>query len=212
VEASIVEVNRLIARTYDELRVPAGDRLRKLSRSDLCNSSAEYPVLKHVKGRRVRKFSAAAARIAALYSDDTRGQHRLRLCQALDSWYDLTDLPDLIWPAEVSKAAAAHVDSALAHYSWLARDALRHGKFRYSIVQKHHLWAHMSRQSEFLAPRACWCYGPESFMGMVTQIAAACVRGTAGHKVPAKVLAKFSLSYDLLLKGHLSWEDADYGP
>ena len=57
-----------------------------------------------------------------------------------------------------------------------------------------------------MAPRACWCYGPESFMSMVKTISRSCDRGTPAWKMAEKICIKFCLSYELLLKGWLSLE------
>ena len=41
------------ARIYDSLNIPAKDRLGNVKWKDLAKSNEEFPILKHVKGRRL---------------------------------------------------------------------------------------------------------------------------------------------------------------
>ena len=50
----------LIAKIYHDLEAPSGKRLPKLNLSDVRAGGKEYPVLKHVNGRRVRAFAPVA--------------------------------------------------------------------------------------------------------------------------------------------------------
>ena len=54
-----------IQSTYASQNVPLGSKLGRLKWKDLAKSNNEYPMLKHVKGRRVRHFAPVALEIAA---------------------------------------------------------------------------------------------------------------------------------------------------
>ena len=54
-----------IQSTYASQNVPSGSKLGRLKWKDLAKSKNEYPMLKHVKGRRVRHFVPVALEIAA---------------------------------------------------------------------------------------------------------------------------------------------------
>ena len=77
---------------------------------------------------------------------------------------------------------------------------LKKGLRRYSLVQKHHKLNHLLAQAHHIHPASAWCYGSESFMGIIKQISSSCTWGTPAHKVTGKVLMKFRLVFHLLLK------------
>ena len=52
----------------------------------------------------------------------------------------------------------------MAHYAWLANDAMNAGKHLWSLVQKSHLILHLAEQS-IMHPSRTWTYGSESYMG-----------------------------------------------
>ncbi len=50
------------------------------------------------------------------------------------------------------------VVGALVSYQWLARAANDAGWLTWSVVNKHHVWKHVSDQAQYLNPRMVWCY------------------------------------------------------
>jgi hypothetical protein len=144
-----------------------------------------------------------------MYATTEKGKHRRLLCKALKRFYDLTDLQEWVWEGCTHKAFEETINTLLRHYAWLARDAMDKGLLQYSTVLKHHMLVHFGAQSKYLSPRACWCYGPESFMSVTKTVAVACARSTPSYQLPEKVLQKFSLSFELLLKGWLQIDRED---
>jgi len=201
-QTCMVELNRLIQSAYDDLGVPAQQRVGRLNISNISKQGQSYPCVAHVKGRRVRMFSEVAIKLAEQFVSpmNKASQHRLALVKSLNEMYKITDLPLLVWPSDVQNKFEASVNAALAHYAFLAHNAMSKGLFRYSIVQKFHLTAHLPAQTQFLAPRCYWCYGGESFMGYMVKMAATCVHSTPAFKIAPKVYQKLRLSL------HLSWE------
>ena len=55
-DISMRKLNAKIQKFYESEGIPAIDRLRTISHSDLRKNAQEYPTLKHQKGARVRKF------------------------------------------------------------------------------------------------------------------------------------------------------------
>ena len=95
-----------------------------------------------------------------------------------------------VWKKETARNFEERCEELLAHYAWLARDSMLKGEYKFSVVQKRHLLAHYSTQSRFLAPRACWAYGGESFMSLMVAVAGATVQSTPAWMLPSKILKK----------------------
>ena len=208
-KVALVELNKTIAKQYQELGVPAQKRIPRLNLTDF--ESDEYPVLKHVKGRRIRAFAPVATLLATKEATDNRGKQMLALCKALQRIYDLCDREEHIWESSTSKEFAKQTEALLAHYAYLAKDSMKRGTCQWSIVQKHHLFAHFPAQCQFLAPRSCWAYGGESFMSLAASIAAKSVQSTPSWMLPSKVIEKFEFAFHLTLKGlwNPDWEEED---
>ena len=198
-KAGVVELNRWVAAKYQELGVRAGDRIPRLNTSDIYTD--DFPCLRHVKGRRVRKFAPVATLLAKGLATSEKGQHIHLLCQLLEEAYDFCDRKEYVWPDKIGKAFEEKVNALLAHYGWLAKDSMKSGNSLWSIVQKHHLMAHYPAQCRYLAPRACWAYGGESFMSLLVAVAAASVKSTPAWMLPGKVLNKFGFAFHLVLEG-----------
>ena len=198
-KAGVVELNRWVAAKYQELGVRAGDRIPRLNPSDIFTD--DFPCLRHVKGRRVRKFAPVATLLAKELPTTEKGKHIHLLCQLLEEAYDLCDRKEYVWPDKIGKAFEEKNDALLAHYGWLAKDSMKSGESLWSIVQKHHLMAHYPAQCKYLAPRACWAYGGESFMSLLVAVAAASVKSTPAWMLPRKILSKFGFAFHLILEG-----------
>lgn len=196
---ALVEVNKLMATKYTELGIAAGHRLPRLNASDIFTD--DFPVLRHVKGRRVRRFAPVATHLAEGLATDERGKHILALCKAMEKAYDLCDKKEYIWSKAVSKQFEETCEALLAHYGWLAKNSMRKGESMWSVVQKHHLLCHYPRQCRYLAPRGCWAYGGESFMSLIGTIAAGSVKSTPSWMLPSKVINKFQFAFHLILQG-----------
>eukprot|EP00435_Cladocopium_sp_Y103_P050364 s1056_g15.t1 len=200
----MASLNNQISALYDELEIEAQKRMKTLHVSDLASGENDYPVLKHQKGARVRDFSKVAVQLAENYCETLEQKHRLEACKKLDEMYEMSQLKDYKWTENNSVKFEKAVEALLSHYSWLAKEAMKKDKFRYSVVLKHHLCAHYPKQCTEMPPRWCWCYGPESFMGYLVKIAAASVHGTKGWQLPDKVLKRFAFAWHLLQLGLLT--------
>ena len=119
----------------------------------------------------------------------------------MEEAYDFCDRKPFVWSAEAGQKFADKCEALLAHYSWLAKDSMKQGTCMFSIVQKHHLFAHYPSQCRYLAPRGCWANGWESFMSLIVAIASGSVKSTPAWMLPIKALNTFQFAFHLVLKG-----------
>ena len=196
---ALVELNKMIATEYQHLGIQSGNRLPRLNVSDIFTD--DFPCLRHVKGRRIRKFAPVATKLAASLTTNAKGKHIHALCKCMEETYDFCDRKQFVWSAEAGQKFADKCEALLAHYSWLAKDSMKQGNCMFSIVQKHRLFAHYPSQCRYLAPRGCWAYGGESFMSLMVAIASGSVKSTPAWMLPSKVLNKFQFAFHLVLKG-----------
>jgi hypothetical protein len=119
----------------------------------------------------------------------------------LSTAYDIIDKgDDFRWSDCAHAKFTKAIDGFLKHYQWLAKDAFTSGLFRWSLVQKFHMVAHLPQLSRFLSPRWTWTYGSESFQGIMVHLAASAVHGTPAPKVPASMLSKYRYFWELVLR------------
>ena len=196
---ALVELNKMIATEYQHLGIQSGNRLPRLNVSDIFTDA--FPCLRHVNGRRVRKFAPVATKLAASLATNVRGKHTHALCKCMEEVYNFCDRKQFAWNAEAGQEFADKCEALLAHYSWLAKDSMKQGKCMFSIVQKHHLFAHYPSQCRYLAPTACWAYGGGSFMSLMVAIASGSVKRTPAWMLPSKAPNKFQFAFHLVLKG-----------
>ena len=152
--SSMNAINTLIAKIYHDLETPSGKRLPKLNLSDVCAGGKEYPVLKQVKGRRARACAGLlhlALKLADMYaSDHTTGKHMLALCKAMDIIYNLCDRS--IRPEPVAAEFGTQCRVALAHSSWLAKDAMNKSQYRWQLCRST-TFVHISHHSPSTWPQ-----------------------------------------------------------
>ena len=113
---ALVGLNKMIATKYQHLGIQSGNRLPRLNVSDIFTD--DFPCLRHVKGRRVRKFALVATKLAASLATNVRGKriHALRKC--MEEVCSLCDRKQFVWNAEAGQEFADTCEALLAHYSW----------------------------------------------------------------------------------------------
>ena len=177
-----------------------------LSQFDLGNFTqpkkhlATYPVLCHMKAAHVRGLVPHAVSLAQKYhstaSDHDR--HVLRAARALDRVYAIMHSEPMFLSAETFFILEKTATMFLLSYSWLASEAFRQDKKMWSIVPKHHYFAHLIEQSRFCNPRFVWCYGSEDFVGRASCLAQSCTRGSPGPLVISKMVSKYRIAKHLM--------------
>ena len=203
----IEEMNEKIQKTYESEGIPAMDRLHAISHSDLRKKAQEYPILKHQKGARVRKFIPVACKLAGEKRDDSdHGKHRHELLLALKEMYELLGKEGFKWQTQEHAQFQAACEKCMKHYQWLAKEAVSRKEFLWSVVQKHHMSQHLVEQSKFISPRHFHTYGGEGFMKTMKKLAGACLNGTPAHKVPQAIVVKYRFFWHLMLSGLIEEE------
>jgi hypothetical protein len=177
-----------------------------LSQFDLGNFTnpkkhlATYPILCHMKAAHVRGLVPHAVSLALKYHNTTSNhdRHVVRAARALDRVYAIMHSSPMFIPADVYGQFLDAATQFLLSYSWLASEAHRENKKRWSIVPKHHYFAHLVEQARFCNPRFVWCYGSEDFVGRASCLAQSCTRGSPGPLVIQKMLAKYRIAKHLM--------------
>ena len=93
-------------------------------------------------------------------------------------------------PSEAASAYARATESFLAHYKWLAVDAVEKGQMCWQLVTKHHMMFHIAQLTELslLNPRVSWCYQYENMVQQISRVAKASVNGIQLHQIGNNLL------------------------
>lgn len=201
-DISMRKLNAKIQKFYESEGIPAMDRLRTISHSDLRKNAQEYPTLKHQKGARVRKFIPVACKLAGEKRDDSHhAKHRHELLLALKEMCDLLGKEGYKWQTQEHAQFQAACEKCMKHYQYLAKEAVSNKEYLWSVVQKHHMCQHLCEQSKYIAPRHFHTYGSEGFMKTMEKLAGSCLHGTPAHKLPNAILIKYRFFWHLMLAG-----------
>lgn len=155
-------LNRQLVRIYEDLEIEAGKRLRNLKLTDVQPKVEDYPCLRHQKGAQIRAFGPVCEELCKLYCSGRTEKHRLAMVQSLNRLYTQLETPWQEWTEKVGKEWMKEVNKMMAHYSFLAVQAMGRGETLYSLAQKHHVLLHLGEQAIWLHPKTTWCYGSES--------------------------------------------------
>ena len=140
-QSKLAVVNNQVANAYKSCQMPAGKRLQRLHLSDICAGGDDYPMLRHCKGRRIRYFRTVAIELASHHTGTASGPKRMQAVKAMDAVYALADLPTSSYSAAEFLKFKKVCESLLGNYGWLAKQAMKQKLCRYSITQKHHMFA-----------------------------------------------------------------------
>jgi hypothetical protein len=177
-----------------------------LSQFDLGNFTqpkkhlATYPILCHMKAAHVRGLVPHALSLATKYHNTTsdHDRHVLRAARALDKVYSIMHEEEMFINAETYWLLQKTATMFLLSYNWLASEAFRQDRKMWSLVPKHHYFAHLIEQAKFCNPRYVWCYGSEDFVGRASCLAQSCTRGSPGPLVISKMVAKYRIAKHLM--------------
>jgi hypothetical protein len=161
---------------------------------------ATYPVLCHMKAAHVRGLVPNARDLALKYHNtgSNHDRHVLKAARALDTVYTIMHSSPLFIPPDVYRDLVEAATSFLLSYNWLAQESHIANKKMWSLVPKHHYFAHLIEQAKFCNPRAVWCYGAEDFVGRASCLAQSCTRGSPGPLVISKMIAKYRIAKHLM--------------
>eukprot|EP00435_Cladocopium_sp_Y103_P058256 s1349_g20.t1 len=168
------KLNRKMQQIFEELEVPAADRMHRVAHTDLKKKSDEYPCLKHQKGARIRKFLPVACKLAEQASDTDHGQVRFEMMKSLQEMNECIEEEEVYrWSGTTRQKFEDACNKTLKHYVWLAKEAFQKEEFKWTIVQKHHVNLYLPSQAKWLSPRR---------LLDLCKLASACLHGTAAWK------------------------------
>jgi hypothetical protein len=133
---------------------------------------------------RVWRRSAATSDFYALVSDASSSLARAQEVLDLHK-YDLFLSQDSVHIFQTS------IDDFLRGYTRLGLLADSKGFLLFSAVPKLHWAWHLAQRASFLNPRRAACFIDEDFVKHIKKLASASASGTALHRIPGKLMAKY---------------------
>jgi hypothetical protein len=162
-----------------------------------------YPKLKG-KAAEVRKLGPALLHVFEKHMQSPKMQHKqirlaLRCSCRMEEIVDDHPL-EVVWPNAVAEEYLANCYNFLALATCLANMSMQTGEKLFNITIKFHYLLHVALQARYLNPRLSWTYSGEDFMQKMKGLAAACTKGLGPYEVFNKVVSKYCLGMDLLLR------------
>ena len=142
-------------------------------------------------------------REVAPLSSSIHWQHVERCYRHIDEFYDAVYRSGLFLNDADADVATVSVDKFILHYNALTIISAERGRPRYNFTTKLHTVYHMSIFAQWLSPKCSWTYAFEDFMGTIIKVGKACSPGTAGHKIPMKIMEHYMLMLSIFLHGRL---------
>ena len=112
----------------------------------------------------------------------------------LCTYYDCMDTSGMYMTKECADTLQHSVEHALIFYHALSSYATHsEKKYKWSIVNKHHMWWHIAEGARFLNPRWSWCYMGEDFMRHITRIATTTMMGSGILSLSQKLCERWRI-------------------
>ena len=124
------------------------------------------------------------------------------MMQALADYYSIVDHAGMFLDLGQQAQIKSAVDAFLANYSYLASKSMRAGLVRYSVVYKHHYFAHVPELAKSINPRIVATYTEESMCGRGAKLYN---HGAFQGRTQQSVLAKYLVAMQLKLTPGLCW-------
>ena len=196
-----------ILEQYQEQGIEASNRIGKLSLSNFCNPKAKYdsfPDLSGFKARHIRYLLPCVLEICKdrQIKKDEYTLHRVKVLLNLEKVYCIMEQHHLHLPLGAAEAMLKATDLCLQHYVVCSKMMMNKGLLQWNTVHKHHLFAHIPAQAEFLNPRFVSTYSGETMVGFMASLGHACLAGAPAWLVSEKVAWRFRLGIWLRLSGH----------
>ena len=178
-------------------------RINTLSLSMFCDPNSwksDYPEIS-TKASETKHFVQVVLELCRRYRipGDECSNHRFQAALHFTRVGNLLDSCGYIPSKENANLIESEMNSAMAHYQWLANDAASKGFCLWTMVNKCHWLLHLSEQARFLNPQACWTYPFEDMVGKIQQIAMHSKDGTPGHKIPEHIFQKYRVVLSMRL-------------
>ena len=156
--------------------------------------------VKAAESRHLVKAMISILKRPEIARDTDHDGHRLMCYMAIDKMYDLVMASRLFMTAGEATLVLEYAEEFLVHYNWLATEALDAGDIRWGMTVKFHFLWHIAWFARYQAPRACWCYSFEDFIGKIQACAMSCTIATPMHLVPQQVFENYTRALSLSLE------------
>ena len=157
-----------------------------------------YPCLTKLKAAEVRGLVPAIAAIAQTMCNGSEESIRQgAIMKHLATASEVMHKADYTMTSSEYKIFQLSATKFLLEYNWLAAHAMENDEPRFSVVPKHHYFAHLVQQARFLNPRFTWCYSSEDFVGRMSALAHSCLVGTPIYQVASCMLDKYRVAMHL---------------
>ena len=202
------ELNGLIQKAYDQLGTSPDHKVGWFEKQYLCDKSAphkSYPELQTsvMKTRKVRYLIPVCLELCKKFKNprDAYTMRRFYCLRNIAAALDIVDQNPWFLEAADYANYKQYMNNFLSHYLALAKGSAKSGQqigqFQYSFVPKFHFLCHIIDDAEYLSPKAFWCYGGESMVGLLTGIAQSCLSGSPPWKVTETLCTKYRVNKHL---------------
>ena len=152
---------------------------------------AQFPTL-NTKGAETKHLLPAMCWVMEQLSDGSDlHDHMMTGLVAINKFVIVMDNADWVPTSRESHRMLRYAQRFLEHYAWLEAWAQQEERMLFHSVPKFHMFHHLAQFSEYLNPRACWCFKAEDWVGKISRIAASVVFGTKSTKLSIKLMDKY---------------------
>ena len=164
--------------------------------------AAEMRSLLHALTECVKDESPEGLSREAWRQDHAMRVHRRECLTGMKNFYSVISDGGLLLSPDDAQRAHDNGMAYLRHYAQLARTAMEHGRFQWSVVNKFHFFWHILHKCRQYRenPKTYWCYTGEDFVGRISALAHTCAPGTPTHQITKSLVAKYLLGMHLRLK------------
>ena len=164
--------------------------------------AAEMRSLLHALTECVKDESPEGLSREAWRQDHAMRVHRRECLTGMKNFYSVISDGGLLLSPDDAQRAHDNGMAYLRHYAQLARTAMEHGRFQWSVVNKFHfVWHILHKCRQYREnPKTYWCYTGEDFVGRISALAHTCAPGTPTHQITKSLVAKYFLGMHLRLK------------
>jgi hypothetical protein len=185
---------RRVQQIYDANSVSS--RLTSLHLSMITNPDkplADYPSL-HAKAADCRHLVPVMAQVALENHDGSEpSYHRVQALRHLANFHQKCDEQPMFMSTAAADAILVDMEGFLSHYTWLHWKSEAAGKWLYNLVPKAHYAWHLAYCCRFMNARFTWTYKAESWIGMISRMAASCAHGTRLTKKSVPLGSKYRM-------------------
>ena len=192
-------LNTEIAKDYK--RTGEQNRLPTLTRTCIRASTTDFPCLSNpgIKAANTRAILPFVTRLCIRLDDGSELRHKRRLCiEHLNCFYEIIYSASEFLSEAESEQVQHHVFQHLKYIAQLAQDAASKEKLFWGVVPKHHYFAHIGLESDYMNPRLQQTYLDESYIGRICEVFKTLLDGKYDKCLQKNVTTKVLLGIHIL--------------